>query len=248
MSLARLAPAAVFFCVLALPARAIVWKGEIADLEAGHAFVGMRLLDIALYEPVTGLGIGTNPFEVKRYGWDLRRANRGPDVSGHNLVTVAPVNLYWILYDWEGSPAMQSDYAGSLTLGRIEAFGTYSNWSVLEDLTEGTGVDYNGNPTRGPVPGSVPAQYLNYGVRWDYGKWVGVNLGRLELRTRRTGVYLERYSAQWYLSGQIYFGATFGKKEDKVGGGLLYLLDSGWERFRNLFRCHTWQCTVHEDP
>jgi hypothetical protein len=248
MRLPRPALAGALVCALAAPAGAVIWKGEIMDVEAGHAFVGFRLLDTAIYEPVTGLGIGTNPFEIKRFGWDLRRANRGPDVSGHNLVTVAPVNLYWIIHDWEGSPALFSDHAGSLTVGRLEAFGSYSNWSSLQDLTEVVGVSYDGTNKRGPVQGSVPAKYLNYGVRWDYGKWVGVNLGRLELRTRRNGVYLERYSAQWYLSGQVYFGATFGTKDDAVGGGMLYLVRSGWTRFANLFRCRSWRCTVTEDP
>ena len=243
----RPALAAALVCALAAPAGAIVWKGEIADFEAGHAFVGFRLLDTTLYEPVTGLGIGTNPFEIKRFGWDLRRANRGHDVSGHNLVTVAPINLYWMLYEWEGSPAMFSDYDGSLTVGHLEAFGTYSNWSSLQDLDEVVGVDYYGKSKREPVEGSVPAQYLNYGVRWDYGKYFAVNLGRFELRTRRNGVYLERYSARWYLSGQVYFGATFGKKEDELGG-LFYLTRAGWAGFKSLFRCRSWRCTVTEDP
>lgn len=244
----RAAAAALLAAAVLVPARAgaVVWKGELFDFEAGHAYVGFRLLDLAIYEPVTGLGIGTNPFEVKRKGWDVRRPGR-PDASGHNVITVAPVNLYAIVYSREGEPAMFSDYWGSLTLQRVELFASYSNWSSLGDFTE-VGTDILGERTRVPVEGSVPARMINTGVRWDYGKYAAASVGRLELKTRRSGPFLERYSAQWYVAGQMYFGATFGSKDDFAGGGLYYLVRSGWAGLKHLFRCRGWRCTVEEDP
>lgn len=237
---------ALVACLIPARAAALVWKGELFDVEAGHAYIGFRVLDFAIYEPVTGFGIGINPFELKRSAWDVRRPGL-PDASGHNIITMPALNAYAILYSREGEHTYLGFHNdGSLTLQRVELFGTYSNWSTLGDFTEG-GTDILGDQKRFRVDGTVPARMINAGVRWDYGKFLGVSLGRLELKTRRSGPFLERYSAKWYLAGQFYFGATFATKDDFAGGGLFYLARSGWAGLKHLFRCRGWRCPVKPD-
>lgn len=242
--------AAALVALLALPAPAgAYWlKEDIVSGQAGHAYVGARFLDTALYEEHTGLGIGTDPFEIQHFGWDVRRAGL-PDASGHDVTTVWPVKAYATLYSWKGDPWLFSDNDGANTVGRVELFASYSNWSKLGSFDQVTGTDDSGKSVRGPVSGSVPARVIDAGLRWDYGKYVSVSVGRYELKTRPTDGFLTRYSTQWYGALQLSLGGTFAMSDSSAGGGgLYYLLQSAWTALRRATSCTGPDCGITPDP
>jgi hypothetical protein len=232
----------------ASPARAYWLKEDFVSGQAGHAYAGLHLLDTAVYEKHSGLGLGTDPFELQHFGWDVRRAGR-PDASGHDVTTVWPVKGYVTLHSWKGDPWLFSDNDGKNTVGRVELFASYSNWSKLGSFDEVTGVDSSGKSVRGTVAGSVPARVIDAGLRWDYGKYFAASIGRYELKTRAAGSFLPRYSTQWYGALQVSLGGTFAMSDSSAGGGGLdYLALSAWAWVKHLFRCRGPFCGVTPDP
>ncbi len=76
--------APLFLLLLASPAAAVWGRAEFLGADLGSAYVGARLLDVALYHQRYGVGLGTTLIDGRLHGWDIPRRG-SPDASGHIL-------------------------------------------------------------------------------------------------------------------------------------------------------------------
>lgn len=207
-------------------------RQEWIGYEAGTGFFGFPIGDIAIYGARHGLGVGTTAARMRISGWDVPRRD-GNDVSGHMLVAYFPLNVYVTLHSWHGAKKIFFG-RGKRSIGRLEAYGSYSPWARLSILTRETR-DILGHRERVPVGGSAKAKVMDMGLRLDLGTQAAFSVGRLVFETEDEGLFRPKRFAKTYASLDYYFdfGITEGRE---AGGGARYILQDAWYLISRPFR------------
>lgn len=215
-----LRPLALLTALAAAPASAApspAWlRLELAGAGLATSGQSAHLVEFDAYYARYGLGAGVGVWEAEFGAWDVPRSGRN-DASAHMLSTFFPLKAYATLWSFEGPPLYAQRHA-TRTIGRVEAFGVFSDWAKLGLFTEPR-IGVLGDEDRVGVKGSLPARRIDYGVRFDYGRFVGIAVGRREFWSERSGDFRRRYDAMWYGRLVLYYGFNIGDQS----GSLLQL-------------------------
>lgn len=205
----------------------------------GEARTGSQLAragELGLYESRYGLGLGTTVLEGQFGAWDLPRRGR-PDASGHLIVNAFPLQAFATLYSWRGPAFLHfmDDSKADYSIGRLEAYGSYSNWARMHFFSDVQTPTFFGPPERTVVP-RVTAQLkvIDYGLRADhmFGLSWTLAVGRQEITARESDVFRRKYFSRWYGSVGVYIGATTGTD---YSGGVYRIFTDSWRGLKALF-------------